>query len=202
MSPRATVTKQRTEQILNAASEIVADHGLDALRMDDVAERTKLSKGSLYRYFRSKHDLSLAMLERVLQRELDSVERISASAANSESALREFVDAVINDITMIIRWMPISYGFLAIAFRNRLVQRSLKNYLRRYIDALIPIIRSGVESGEFSEVDPEEAAVAVAAVVEGTMLLWIYDRSVIDPARHIRSGLGHLLGGLKHDGCT
>ncbi|TVR85122.1 MAG: TetR/AcrR family transcriptional regulator [Spirochaetaceae bacterium] len=197
MSPRADVTEQRTAQIIAAASEIVADNGLDALRMDEVAERTGLSKGTLYLYFRSKHDLSLAMLERVLQRELDTVEGISATAATAEHALREFVDAVIRDIQMITRLMPISYGFLSIAFRNRQVQRALKKYLRRYIDSLTPIIRSGIESGEFQEVDPEEAAIAVAAVVEGTMLLWIYDRSMIDPARHIRSGIEHLLGGLK-----
>lgn len=165
--------------------------------MDDIADRTGLSKGTLYLYFKNKHDLMVAILERALQNELNGVEGITATATDAETALRDFVDAVIGDIQVVTRLMPISYNFISMAFRNRYVQRSLKKYLRRYIDALIPIIRSGVDSGEFRPLDPKETAIAVAAVVEGTMLLWVYDRSVVDPARHIRSGLDGMLRGLK-----
>ncbi len=197
MSPRRDVSEERTNQILVAAEQVVTDKGLDSLRMDDIADRTGLSKGTLYLYFKNKHDLMVAILERALQKELDAVEGITATATDAETALRDFVDAVIGDIQVVTRLMPISYNFISMAFRNRYVQRSLKKYLRRYINALIPIIRSGVDSGEFRLVDPEETAIAVAAVVEGTMLLWVYDRSVIDPARHIRSGLDGMLRGLK-----
>ena len=88
MSPRVDVSEQRREQILAAAETVVADKGLDSLRMDEVADRTGLSKGTLYLYFRNKHDLSLALLERVLEQELDAVEGISATAADAENALR------------------------------------------------------------------------------------------------------------------
>jgi AcrR family transcriptional regulator len=197
VSPRRDVTGERRDQILAAAEQVVTDKGLDSLRMDDIAKHTGLSKGTLYLYFKNKHNLMVGILERALQKELKAVEGITASATNAEAALQRFVDAVIGDIQHVTRLVPISYSFISMAFRNRYVQRSLKKYLRRYIDALIPIIRSGVESGEFRPVDPEEAAIAVAAVVEGTMLLWVYDQSVIEPAQHIRSGIGHLLGGLK-----
>lgn len=201
MSPREDVSEQRTDQILTAAEQVVADKGLESLRMDDVAERTGLSKGALYLYFKNKNELTLAILERTLQKELRAIEQLPASGADAESALRNFVDTVIGDIQAITRLMPISYSFISMAFRNPFVQRSLKKYLHRYINALIPIIQSGVESGEFRQVDPEEAAIAVAAVVEGTMLLWVYDRSAIDPTRHIRSGLNQLLEGLKRHEC-
>ena len=197
MSPRIDVSEQRREQILTAAETVVAHKGLDSLRMDEVAERTGLSKGTLYLYFRNKHDLSLALLERVLDQELDAVEGITATARDAENALRAFVDRVVVDVERVIRVIPISYGFLSIAFRNRHVQQALKKYLRRYIDSLVPILRAGIESGEFQPVDPQEAAIAVASVVEGTMALWMYDRTMIEPARHIRSGVEHLLHGLR-----
>ena len=197
MSPRVDVSEQRREQILRAAETVVADKGLDSLRMDEVADRTGLSKGTLYLYFRNKHDLSLALLERVLEQELDAVEGISATASDAENALRAFVERVVADVERVIRVIPISYGFLSIAFRNRHVQQALKQYVRRYIDSLVPILRSGMESGEFQPVDPQEAAIAVASVVEGTMALWMYDRTMIEPARHIRSGVENLLHGLR-----
>lgn len=197
MSPRIDVSEQRREQILTAAETVVADNGLDSLRMDEVADRTGLSKGTLYLYFKNKHDLSLALLKRVLEQELDAVEGITATAADAENALRAFVERVVADVERVIRVIPISYGFLSIAFRNRHVQQALKQYVRRYIDSLVPILRSGMESGEFQPVDPQEAAIAVASVVEGTMALWMYDRTMIEPARHIRSGVENLLHGLR-----
>lgn len=197
MSPRIDVSEQRREQILLAAETVVSDKGLDSLRMDEVADKTGLSKGTLYLYFKNKHDLSLALLERVLEQELDAVGGITATSSDAEHALRKFVDRVVVDVERIIRVIPISYGFLSIAFRNRKVQHALKQYLRRYIDSLTPILQSGIESGELQSVDPEEAAIAVAAVVEGTMLLWMYDRTLIDPSKHIRSGIEHLLTGLR-----
>jgi AcrR family transcriptional regulator len=201
MSPRRDVSEERTDQILAAAEQVVTDKGLDSLRMEDVADRTGLSKGTLYLYFKNKHDLMVAILERALQEELEAVAGISAGAASAEEALRGFVDAVIGDIESLTRFMPVSYSFISMAFRNRHVQRSLKKYFRRYRDALVPIIQSGMASGEFRTGDPEEMAIAVAAVVEGTMLLWVYDRSVIDPARHIRSGLDSMLRGLIRHEC-
>lgn len=202
MAARQDLTDQRTDQILAAAEQLAADKGLEALRMDDVAERTGLSKGALYLYFKSKDDLMLAMLERTLEQELTAIERISASEGGAEAALRGFVDELIGGIEVITRIVPISYGFLSLAFRSRHVQTALRSYLHRYLDALIPIVRTGVETGEFRAADPEDAAIAIAAIVEGTMLLWVYDPTVIDPARHIRSGLQHLLRGLKRHAST
>jgi len=33
--------------------------------------------------------------------------------------------------------------------------------------------------------------------MEGTILLWVYDRSLIEPERHMRSGMRILLEGLQ-----
>jgi hypothetical protein len=40
-------------------------------------------------------------------------------------------------------------------------------------------------------------AIAAGAIIEGTMLLWVYDKSIIDPERHIRSGMKLLLEGVQ-----
>ena len=55
MSPRPDVSKERKQQILDAAEDVFTRKGLDNARMDDIAKRTGLSKGSLYWYFKSKY---------------------------------------------------------------------------------------------------------------------------------------------------
>ena len=93
--------------------------------------------------------------------------------------------------------MPIAYEFLALAFRNKTVQKALKQYFRKYMDALVPSIQRGIDSGEFRQVDAQEVAIAAAAIYEGTVLLWVYDNTLVDMERHIRSSIKLLLEGLQ-----
>lgn len=197
MSPRPNVEQERREQIMNAAETVFAKKGFDAARMDDIAGQTGLSKGSLYLYFKNKSDLIIGLLERILDRNASRAPDPTDPAPGAEEELQRFADGLIRDVGRAIRLLPISYGFLAMAFRNRTVQESLKRYLNRYLGRLTGIISRGVAEGEFVTVDPGEAAIAIAAMVEGTMLLWVYDHDAVDPERHIRSGLTLLLGGLR-----
>ena len=197
MSPRPNVTDERKSQIINAAEDVFTKRGFDEARMDDIAEETGLSKGTLYLYFKSKDDLIIAILDRIFQREFQEFEKIDLSTLSATAAIDLFIEAVMKDVKLILRMLPIAYQFLALAFRNTVVQKALKVYLKHYMDIFIPIIQRGIDSGEFRQVDAREVAIAGGAVIEGTLLLWIYDNSLIDPEKHVRTGMELLLEGVK-----
>ena len=197
MSPRPDVSEERKDQIIKAAEEVFTQKGFSDARMDDIAGETGLSKGTLYLYFKSKDELIIAILDRIFQREFKALENADFSTMSAEQAINMFVETVSKDIKIMLRLMPIAYEFLALAFRNKLVQEALKMYLNRYMDILTPIIQKGIDDGEFRQVDAKEVAIAAGAVMEGTILLWVYDRSLVEPERHIRSGMKLLLEGVK-----
>jgi TetR/AcrR family fatty acid metabolism transcriptional regulator len=197
MPPRPDVSDERKHQILDAAEEIFTQKGFDEARMDDIADETGLSKGTLYLYFNSKNDLIIAILDRIFQREFRQMEKIDLTQMTAMQCIWKFTDLATQDIKMMLRLMPIAYEFLALAFRNKYVQHALKSYLNRYIDILIPIIQRGIDSGEFRQVDPQEVVIAIGAIMEGTVLLWVYDKSLVEPEKHIRSGMRLLLEGIE-----
>jgi AcrR family transcriptional regulator len=197
MSPRPDVSDVRKHQILDAAEEIFTQKGFDEARMDDIAEETGLSKGTLYLYFNSKHDLIITILDRIFQREFKQMEKLDINQMTATQCIWEFTRLATKDIAMMLRLMPIAYEFLALAFRNKYVQQALRNYFNRYINILIPMIRHGVEAGEFRALDPQEVAIAMGAIIEGTILLWVYDRSLVEPEQHIYSGMKLLLEGIQ-----
>lgn len=57
--------RRRTE-IVDAADALYAESGWDAITMDQVARRARLSRGLVYVYFKDKSDLHLALVERAL----------------------------------------------------------------------------------------------------------------------------------------
>ena len=197
MSPRPNVSDERKAQILNAAEGVFTKRGFNEARMDDIAEKTGLSKGTLYLYFKSKDDLIIAILERIFQREFRQLEDLQQDDSSASDAMLKLTDLITKDIVSMLRLIPIIYNFLALAFRNKYVQPALKDYINRYLNILIPIIQRGIDAGEFRSVDAREVAIAAGAIIEGTMLLWVYDKSIIDPERHIRSGMKLLLGGVQ-----
>jgi len=197
MSPRPNVTDERTSQIITAAEDVFTKKGFAEARMDDIAEETGLSKGTLYNYFKSKDDLIIAILDRIFQREFRVFDETDFSNMNATETINLFVDTVAKDIRLMLRLMPIAYEFLALAFRNKTVQKALKVYVNRYMNILVPIIENGIASGEFKEVDPKEVAITMGAILEGTILIWVYDKSLVDPETHIRSGMRLLLEGVK-----
>ena len=197
MSPRPNVTDERKSQIINAAEDVFTKKGFDEARMDDIAEETGLSKGTLYLYFKSKDDLIIAILDRIFQREFKAFEGMDFSVRSAVETINTFVDTVARDIKLMLRLMPVAYEFLALAFRNKTVQKALKVYVNRYMNILVPIIENGIASGEFKEVDSTEVAIAMGAVLEGTILIWVYDKSLVNPEVNIRSGMRLLLEGVQ-----
>lgn len=56
------------ERIIRAAVESFTQTGYDKTKMDDIAKRLDLSKGTLYLYFKSKEDLFIAICEHNIQK--------------------------------------------------------------------------------------------------------------------------------------
>tara|TARA_B100001964_G_C13733825_1_gene379978 strand:+ start:253 stop:456 length:204 start_codon:yes stop_codon:yes gene_type:complete len=46
----------RKNQILDAAMEVITQHGYENSRMDDVVKYSKMSKGAIYWYYNSKKE--------------------------------------------------------------------------------------------------------------------------------------------------
>ena len=196
MSPKPDVSEERKDQIMNAAEDVFTRKGFSNARMDDIAEKTGLSKGTLYLYYKSKDDLIIAILDRIFRREFRAFENLDLASMSATDAIWSFTETTSKDIRMMLRLLPITYEFMGLAFRNKFVQKAFTTYLNRYMDILIPVIQHGIDSGEFHPADAKEIAIAMGAIMEGTLLLWVYDNSLVEPEKHIRSGMKLLMEGI------
>jgi AcrR family transcriptional regulator len=197
MAPRPDVSEERRQQILDAATKVFSRKGFDDARMDDIAEQAGLSKGTLYWYFKSKADLVYAIIDRIFQHGFQQAEALAGSDATASDCIRQFVEINLDEVRTMMHLMPVAYEFLALAFRNTFVQRALKDYFQSYMDALVPMIQRGIDLGEFRPVEAMEVAIATGAIFEGTILLWVYDKTRVDPVRNARAGIELLLAGIR-----
>jgi AcrR family transcriptional regulator len=94
--PTQQRSRERFEQILACASEVMAEKGSEAFRMSDIVERTGVAFGSLYQYFPDKTAIIGTLAERYNAIGRDCVGRDLAavkSAADLYPALCRIVDS-------------------------------------------------------------------------------------------------------------
>src|SRR6185437_10261003 len=84
--------EERPRQILAAALEVFGEHGLANARLEDIAKRAGLSKGTIYLYFPNKEELFREMVRQLIVTQLEEGEReFGASTSSATEALTEFM---------------------------------------------------------------------------------------------------------------
>ena len=198
MSPKQDVSEERKSQILDAAMETFTEKGFHKTRMSDIAESSGLSKGSLYWYFDSKDAIILKLIDRVFEFEIKDLTALLTDDRSAEERLYIYAERSGQDIVKMLKWMPLVYDFLALAFRQDTIKNAIQRYYKKNLDLLVTLIQQGMDAGEFNPGSAQEAAYAIGAIIEGTVMLWLYDPDQIDIQAHIKSSTKLLLQGLKN----
>lgn len=197
MSPKADVTEERKNQILDAAQQTFAKQGFHKTRMADIAETSGLSKGALYLYFDSKDAIILSLLEKVFEPEIKDLKSLLHEDRSAEEKLLLYAERAGQDMLAMLKWMPLLYDFLALAFRQQKTKKLISRYYRKHLELLESLIQQGIDTGEFQADSAVDAAITMGSIIEGTALLWFYDPESIDILQHIKSNTLLLLAGLR-----
>ena len=197
MSPKQDVSDERKSQILDAALETFTEKGFHKTRMSDIAETSGLSKGSLYWYFDSKDAIILKLINRVFGFEIKDLTALLTDDHSAEERLYIYTERSGQDIIKMLKWMPLIYDFLALAFRQETIKKTIQRYYNKNLGLLVTLIQQGIDAGEFLPGSALEAAYAIGSIIEGTVMLWLYDPGQIDIQDHIKSSTSLLLKGLK-----
>ncbi len=155
------------ERILAAASQCLAEKGLNTASLTDVCEAAKISRGALYVHFRSKGEMLCALVERSIKRQAARLAFVDAASLR-ELLLKEYGFTSSDDHNMLYSEVE----FLAAARTDE----PLREVIRRSIDARAERFRTGIRGlrkrGELrDDLSEESAAVMLGWFFEGTLNL-------------------------------
>jgi AcrR family transcriptional regulator len=197
MAPRQDVSEERRSQIIESAIQVFAREGFAKTRMDDVAAEAGLSKGLLYWYFKSKEEIIIAIANLLFGAELSKLQKLMPDGKSARACLENFLEIYVVDLRAMLKMTPIIYEFYALAFRNQMVRRVMQEYLHRFVAILEPVVQRGMDNGEFIPGNTQPIAVAIGAIIEGTLLLWAYDPDLVQAEDQLRAGMALLLKGME-----
>ena len=120
----------------------------------------------------------------------------AASEGTVKEQLRQFGAQVVTELHRMRPLMPLLYEFYAMGLRKSAAREVLAEFVTEFIAILAPVIEQGVASGQLGAVNPEKVAVALGAMLEGTLLLWAFAPERVDMEAQIAYGMELLLKSL------
>ena len=194
----------RPDEILAAALASFAERGFAATRLEDVAARAGVSKGTLYLYFNGKEQLFEAV---VRARLLPNLERLEALLATFEGPSASLLERLLLTMAEVVGSQLGAIPKLVIAEAGNfpeLARFYLEEVVRRGLRLIGAILRRGIERGEFRAVDVDHVVYCVIAPMLIAALwknsLEPYDERTLDAQALARAHLDLLLRGLEAPG--
>jgi len=187
VTPKLGMAPVRREQIVHATIRCLARWGYAGLTMKRVAAEAAVSQGILHYYFRDKAAMLAAAARRVTA-DLDRrVATESRGARTARERLRAVIRACLRTAVDNRDFWTVFIEFWGEAFHDRrlaTVNRQAYARARRLIGAGLA---RGIAAGEFRQVDVEEAAAVVLALVDGLSLQLTFDRGLMTLPRAARA---------------
>lgn len=146
----------RPGQIIEAAFAEFAEKGYAAARLEDVARRIGVTKGTIYHYFPGKEDLFKAMIRAHLLPLIDGMKALSAGEASGRMLLGMLIGRAYDDLVGNVKSREFVRLMVGEASRVPELAHFFHHELfNRADDLILSVIERGVETGEFH---PEAAS--------------------------------------------
>lgn len=151
-------------RLVDAAEAIVRDHGVNALRLDSVAEAAGLHRSSVYRYFGSKEELLTAVVAQASMRVRRKVIRKLGKDAPIERILAEGLAIALAEIVR----DPVHRSLMAPSASEAMARAGRKALTAGILPLVDPVFEMAAQQGILREgVSPEDATRWLQIVASG-----------------------------------
>jgi AcrR family transcriptional regulator len=142
----------RREAIIDTSARLFARQGYHATGLNELCDANDLGKGALYHYIGSKEGLLAAIHDRVMDEVMRGADRVAEAGGSPSVQLAMLGDELLDvihrypdHVWVFLHEFPALTGERAATFRER-----RREYERRVEE----VLRAGVESGDFRDLDP------------------------------------------------
>lgn len=195
--------ESRPAELMDAALDLFVEKGFAATRLDDVAKRAGVSKGTLYLYFDSKEDLFKAVVREGFGAKYLEAEELIASFPGPSDVLLA---------TLMRRWWN-EIGATRLSGIPKLIVGEAGNFpeitrfyheevMQKGLSLFRSVIERGVARGEFRPVNVDHVTRLCCSPVV-MLMVWRHSFELcacgsVDPLPYLESHIGMLLAGLRH----
>lgn len=171
--------EDRPREICTAALEVFSEKGFAAAKLDEIARRAGVSKGTLYLYFKDKEDLFRAVVRDTMA---PNIGAIATAAATAEAPFADIVRMLLPNFADIAGRVPVGGVAKMVIGESRNFPELAKVWhdevASKALGLIAGMIAAAQERGEVRPGDPRFHAFTLM----GPMLMGVLWRETLQPA--------------------
>jgi AcrR family transcriptional regulator len=157
--------EKKRKAIISAAASIFREKGYAAANGDDIAKKARMDRASLYYYYAGKQEIFRDMVGEAVLDNVLMAEQIAGSTESPESKLRRLIEGLFSSYS---RHYPYLFVFVQEEMTRLTKDKSnwsatMKRLDRRFDDAVIKIIQTGIDDHSFTT--QGDARLTAAAII-------------------------------------
>lgn len=166
--------EQTRQFIIQRSAPIFNLKGYASTSLADIQQATTLTKGAIYGNFVDKNELAIAAYEYNASFIIDTLNTRMKNAASAKEALLVYPDYYLSNWAFVFEkgGCPLMNAAIEADDHLQFLRDSVRNSMKRIIDALQEVILQGQSSKEFvAEINVSAYAAMLFSLMEGTILL-------------------------------
>jgi TetR/AcrR family transcriptional regulator len=155
-------TRQRRVEILKSAAAAFRRRGYHGASMGEIAQALRMTKGSLYYYFKNKEEILFFCHDYSLDILLDMLERVEAAGGTPPQRLRSLIESFVHHILDDLRGTAMTLDFQALSaplLRRVIAKRD------RFDRGIRRLLQEGMDAGAIAPGDPKLLTFAILGAV-------------------------------------
>ena len=172
----ATQQKSTRHAILDATDRLLTRHGYKKMTIDDLAREVGIGKGSVYLHFKSKEEIALSHIDRIIERLKSNLQTLAEKSTSVDSRLHEMlIERVLFRFDSVQHYTQ-SLNDLLASLRPKLLERR-----KRYFDEEARIFASVIGEGQGASIFALGEALDIAhTLLVATNSLLPYSLSAVE----------------------
>jgi AcrR family transcriptional regulator len=166
----------KQEPLVRAAYAVLSEHGVDRMSLQDVADAADVSKGLVLYHFKSKENLVLTTMRWVLTRVAERIRASLEEATTPEEQVAAMIAAIFVGPEANRRFYLAYLELLDHAARFEPFSQLHATFHTIVNGLYAQVVAAGVEAGEFTVEDVDEAATVIRGLIDGLFLQWLQER--------------------------
>ncbi len=154
--------------ILDATDRLLARYGYKKMTIDDLAQEVGIGKGTIYLHFRSKEEIVLSHVDRIVERVLVPLNAIAQSDATPAEKIREMLITRVMFRFDAVQHYTESISEVLRDLRTALLERR-ERYFAQEAELIASVLKDGQRTRAFRRNDVAETARALVVATNSLL---------------------------------
>jgi len=185
------------ESLILSTIEVISEQGLQGLTTREVAKRQGISESTIFKHYKSKNELILAVLEYFSQYDQAIIESLGLKAFKPIESIMYFVEAYVTYYENYPAITAITLSYEGLMREAELSAEVFRIFTKRITTIQFLIEKAKQQKEIPSFIDPKSLTDLIIGMERVVVLRWRLDNYSFSLKDHTLSTLKMLLNGLK-----